>query len=88
MEITKSTSNMDFGVIIKLSEKEARALEAITLYGTQPFLDTFYKHLGKAYLGEHEDGLRLLFETIKTELPFHLDKFDTIREIWAKNQRK
>jgi hypothetical protein len=87
MEVTKSTSNMEFGVIIKLSEKEARALEAITLYGTQPFLDTFYKNLGKHYLGEHEEGLRLLFETLKNELPFHLGKFDEIREIWIKKKR-
>lgn len=85
MEITKSTSNMDFGVILKLSEKEARALEAITLYGTKNFLETFYKHLGKAYLQPHEDGINILFETIKLELPKHLDKFDKIREIW-KNQ--
>lgn len=84
MEVTKSTSNMDFGVILKLSEKEARALQAITLYGAKEFLETFYKHLGKAYLEPHEDGVKVLFETIKSELPRHLDKFDRIRREWVK----
>jgi hypothetical protein len=85
MEITKSTSNMDFGVILKLSEKEAKALEAITVYGTKEFLETFYKYLGETYLKPHEEGLKILFETIKTELPKHTKKFDKIRDIWRES---
>jgi hypothetical protein len=85
MQITKSTSSMDFGVILKLSEKEARALEAITVYGTKEFLETFYTHLGKTYLQPHEEGVEILFETLKTELPKHLNKFDRIRKEWSKS---
>jgi hypothetical protein len=81
MEVTKSTSNMDFGVIIKLSEKEARALEAITGYGVKSFLEVFYKHLGSSDLKHYEEGVIQLFETLKIELPWHLNKFDRIRKI-------
>lgn len=84
MEIIKSTSSIDFSVTIKLSEKEARALNAITFYGTKEFLETFYKHLGKNYLQPHEDGVKLLFETLKTEMSKHLDKFDKVRQEWSK----
>jgi hypothetical protein len=88
MEVTKSTSNMDFGIIIKLSEKEARALEAITLYGTKEFLKFFYQNLGTVYLKPNEDGLINLFKTINEQLPQHLDKFDKIREIWIEDNLK
>lgn len=84
MKIIESTSTMDFSVILKLKEEEARALEAITLYGIKEFLETFYKHLGKSYLQPHEEGVKVLFETIKSELPKHLKKFDKIREEWKK----
>lgn len=78
----KSTSQFDVQVILKLTEKEARALQAITLYGTKSFLEFFYKSLGKTYLEPNQSGLESLFETIKTELPKHLKKADDTRDIW------
>lgn len=82
MEKINSTSQMEFQVILKLTEKEARALEALTVYGTKEFLETFYKYLGKSALQPYEDGVRSLFETIKENLPRHFDKFDACRDIW------
>ena len=84
MEI-KSTSNMSFGVTLQLSEQEARALEAIAMYGVEEFLKVFYAHLGKSYLQPYEDATKDLFKTIKTELPKHLGKFTMLRKKWAKN---
>jgi hypothetical protein len=77
----KSTSQFDIQVQVRLTEEEARALEALTVYGTKVFLEHFYK-LGKSYLGPHEKGLISLFETIKEELPRHLGKADDVRDIW------
>lgn len=81
----KSTSNMTFGVILRLEEKEVRALLALTEYGTKPFLETFYKYLGKCALEPNEEGIINLFETIKAELPKHLDKMEKCRDTWIEN---
>ena len=78
----KSTSQFNAQVILVLSEQEARALLQIVQYGTKSFLEVFYKHLGKCDLQDHEDGVKSLFETIKTELPQHLNKMDDTRGIW------
>jgi hypothetical protein len=83
MEITKSISNFTFEVILKLSEKEARALKAITEYGIKNFTEVFYEKLGKSVLAPYEDGLKELFETAKEELPKHLSKFDKVRKVWT-----
>lgn len=53
--------------VLVLSEQEAGALHQLTGYGTDQFLEVFYKHLGKAYLGPYEQGLRSLFESIKSQ---------------------
>ena len=53
---------------IKLNEQELRALDALVGYGDQPFLDAFYKLLGKAYMEPHEAGIRSLFEVIRADL--------------------
>jgi len=82
MEI-KSTSYFEVGITLQLTEVEARALEAIVGYGTEEFLKCFYQHLGKHYLEPHEEGVKILFKTIKTELPKHLKKADDVRDVWA-----
>ena len=51
-------------ISICLDEMEARALSAITTYGTDSFLRVFYKHLGKAYLQKYEVGVYSLFEGV------------------------
>ena len=81
MNKINSVSSIELDVTIKLNESEARALLTITSYGHQPFIDWFYKNLGKSYLKPHETGLVSLFETIKRELPKHLNKADDARKL-------
>jgi len=88
MEKITSTSQMEFQVTLKLNEKEARALNAITLYGAKGFLNVFYENLGKNYLQPNETGLISLFDTIKEELPRHISKFDKCREKWIAESSK
>jgi transposase len=84
MEKVKSSSSLDVRIILSLSEKEARALNAITTYGHKSFLEVFYEHLGKSVLQPYEDGIITLFKTIEEELPKHLKKADDARQIWDK----
>lgn len=84
----KSTSQFEVQIILQLTEKEARALEAITLYGTEEFLKCFYEHMGKHCLQPHESGLESLFDVIKNELPKHLKKIDDVRAVWSEKKLK
>ncbi len=51
-------------ITIRLTESEARALDALAGYGIDAFLKVFYT-LGRHYMEPHEDGLRSLFEAIR-----------------------
>lgn len=78
----KSGASMEFQVILRLTEIEARALEGLTGYSMDDFIKVFYEKLGKHYLGPHEKGLRSLFKTIREEIPSHLSRFDEARKIF------
>lgn len=62
---------------LELSESEARALNAITVYGSDQFLEFFYKNLGSSYLKEHEAGLRSLFDFVRKYMDIQLAKIDS-----------
>lgn len=81
----KSASNVEVTVWLKLTESEARALKALTVYGSDEFLKFFYETLGKLYLEPHSKGLISLFETIRTELPKHLKRADDARAVFLKS---
>jgi hypothetical protein len=56
-------------IVLRLTEDEAAALDALAGYGTEAFLKVFYTHLGTAYLQPHEKGLRSLFNEIRCGNP-------------------
>ncbi len=74
----KATLDLEMKITLELSLAEARALNAITTYGSKPFLEGYYKQLGKSYLKPHEQGVVSLFETIKQNLPFKLTNANEI----------
>lgn len=65
-----------------LGEDELRALHAITMYGSDAFLDAFYKELGTAYLRPYERGLRKLFLAVRELIPPVLDRTDNARKVF------
>jgi hypothetical protein len=65
---------------IELTESEAKALDAIAGYGSNVFLDVFYRKLGKHYLKPHENGLISLFDKVRTELPGQVDKVNRAKK--------
>jgi hypothetical protein len=67
------------------NEEELRALDALVGYGTKEFLETFYKHMGKAYLEPHEKALVSLFENIRSTVPGILSRADRARKSFNEN---
>ena len=80
MAKTKVTSKLDLDIKItlELTLNEAKALNAIIGCGSEPFIEFYYKDLGKSYLQPHEAGVHSLFVTIKETLPIELNKADKI----------
>jgi hypothetical protein len=77
---TKNNVCIDFTVSCKLSESEARALDALVGYGFKEFLEVFYEKMGKAYLEPHASGLKTLFETVQADVVPALSKIDDARD--------
>ena len=75
---TKAT--IETWMTLRISECEARALDALAGYGTKNFLDCFYKHMGRHYLEPHEQGIVTLFKCIQKELPTQLYRAKKARE--------
>jgi len=80
--IPKSTIELE--ITLKISESEARALEAMIGYGADSFMKVFYNHMGKHYLGPHEHGMREFFKTINSNIHAPLAKIDRAREAFNK----
>lgn len=50
---------------LTLTEDEICALDALAGYGTEAFLNCFYKNMGRHYLERHEKGLLSLFDKVR-----------------------
>ena len=67
-------------VSIDLTEPEARALDAMVGYGDDAFINAFYEHLGKAYMKDHEIGLRTFLKSVRDFMPNVIRKADAARK--------
>jgi hypothetical protein len=68
--------------IIRLTEPEMRALDAIVGYGWDGFIKTFKQHMGQHYIRDHEAGGKLLFETVRQHIPSILRRADDARAVF------
>lgn len=73
----KAKVDVSFSINFNLTIGEAKALDAIVGYGVEPFLEVFYRSMGRAYLQPHESEMKKLFERVKAELPKEIRKIDT-----------
>lgn len=73
-------ARVELQLSMSLGEKEARALHAISEYGTDAFLKVFYEHLGESALKPHEAGLRSLLLAARGQLAPLLGRADKARE--------
>ncbi len=55
-----------------VDEEELRALDALAGYGSDSFVKAFYEFLGKAYMRDHEKGLRRFLDGVRAQVPSHL----------------
>ena len=76
---SKCSIKVTYTVNLELTETEARALEAMVGYGTQSFLDTFYK-MGTYYMKPYESGIFTLFESVKNQIRPSLYKVDCAKK--------
>ena len=72
---------LDVSINLIISEKEARALDALVGYGDDAFIKVFYEKLGQAYMLKHEDGLREFLTSVRQLMPNILKQIDDVREI-------
>ncbi len=72
---------VSFDSVLHLSEVEMRALDALVGYGTDEFIKAFYEKLGQAYMRDHEQGLRSLFEGIRLQVRPELARIDEVRNL-------
>lgn len=74
---------MELQVAFAVSEIEARALDALVGYGDDEFIEVFYTKLGKAYMEEHEAGLRSFFKSIREMMPGYLKLADDAKAVFS-----
>lgn len=78
--LVKADAVVEFKVTFVLDEVQARALDALVGYGASPFINTFYKHMGRHYLQPYEGGLRRLFRAVEEQVRPQLARVDRARE--------
>lgn len=76
-----------FEVVLRLTESECRALEAIAGYGVEAFMTRFYETLGRAYLAPHQSGVKTLFDTVRVEVSPRLRSVERIRKKLKEDNR-
>lgn len=78
----------EFKVVLTLSVEEAQALDALVGYGGEAFVNTFlpvfYKELGKHYMQPYEQGLKTLFDNIRSNIPQALHRIETAKKLFEK----
>ena len=74
---------LEVDVNLRLTMAEVQALEALAGYGVASFLKVFYEYMGKHYLQPHEAGLRSLFDTVQSELPPVINRYESAKKAFA-----
>jgi len=80
-------SDVTLEVLVQLNESEIRALDALAGYGTDHFLEAFYKVMGESYLKPHSKGIRSLFARV-TDLQYEMGKVDEMRKAFHEIDKK
>ncbi len=75
---TRPSVNLE--LTFTINETEARALDALAGYGDDAFIQHFYEKLGKAYMEDHEAGLRCFLKDIRAFVPSALRRVDDARK--------
>lgn len=77
----------DLIMTFTVTEQEARALDALAGYGDDAFIKAFYEKLGKAYMQNHEEGLRSFLRSIRALVGPVLARQDMARKAFTGRYR-
>ena len=72
----------DLEITLRITYDEAKALQALATYGVDPFIQSFFKVMGRAYLEPHQKGLRSLLSTVSALGPI-TDRFEQARDVMS-----
>lgn len=86
MAYVEGRPTVSMEVTLTLSEAEAGALAAIFSYGSDAFLEVFYKHLGTSYLHPYASGVKSLHDTVPGQLDRWLKKAENARKTFLGGQ--
>lgn len=78
---------MELTVTMRITESEARALDAMAGYGENAFVNAFYENLGKAYMERHENGLRVFLRSVRGFIGPVLHRCDKARAAFSESQK-
>lgn len=87
MAIVQGAANVELRLTLQIDEQEARALDAMAGYGDDAFVKAFYDKLGKAYMEQHENGLRSFLKSIRDFMPNLLIRADDARSAFKGPKR-
>lgn len=73
-------ASVQFKVNIQLSEREARAWDAIVGYGWEAFKEVFYEKLGKSYLEPYEQEAKQMFSDTRDTIGMQLHGIDAVKK--------
>lgn len=78
--VIKGQPTVELRVVLELTEKEARALQALTMYGFQTFEKLFVAHLDKQVFAEHRAGFDSFFAGM-SKMPALLRQAEDARRV-------
>ena len=73
-------TNASFTVQLELTDRQAKALDALVGYGFKQFLEIFYTNLGKHYLQPYEKDLEQLFDAIRAQVLPEIELIDRCKK--------
>ncbi len=60
--------SIEFRVLMTINEEEARALDAMAVYGDDASVKAFYENLGEGYMKRYENGLRSFLKSVRNQI--------------------
>lgn len=74
-------AKIEYSITLTLTPNEAKALEAVTQYGANDFLQVFYEKLGRTQLEPYETEIRQLFDSIRLQLRPAITKVEANKKL-------
>ena len=83
MAVFESSPTIELHLTMRITEPEARALEAMAGYGAEEFVKALYDKLGRAYMQQHESGLLSFLRSCHELIPSHLSRVSEARAVFT-----